>query len=91
VLKTLGFVKAVGRLMLPEAAKLRAELQKGWYVTLPEGHTYGWKLLKVDLTGKATQLGQGTRWGFAIPSPDGRHVAVTGPALTSNVWMLENF
>ena len=26
VLKTLGFVKAVGRLMLPEAAKLRAEL-----------------------------------------------------------------
>ena len=64
---------------------------KGWYVTLPEGHTYGWKLLKVDFTGKATQVGQGTHWGFAIPSPDGRHVAVTGAALTSNVWMLENF
>jgi serine/threonine protein kinase len=64
---------------------------KGWYVTRPEGHTYGWKLLKVDLTGKATQLGQGTDWGLAIPSPDGLHAAVTGPALTSNVWMLENF
>ena len=71
---------------------------KGWYVTLREGldpvgvsATNGWKLLKVDLTGRSTQLVPGSTWGVPIPSPDGRHVAVTGQVLTSNVGMLENF
>jgi len=36
VLKTLGFVKAVGRLMLPEAAKLRAELHEAQNILLPK-------------------------------------------------------
>ena len=62
---------------------------KGWYVTAssPSGSI----LLKVDLTGKAQQLMQGYTWGDAIASPDQHHVAIMGRALTSNVWMLENF
>jgi hypothetical protein len=72
---------------------------KGWYVTVATIN--GWKLLKIDLTGKAAQLVRGTTlgnavpwttFGNAVPSPDGRHVAMLRPAgINSNVWMLENF
>jgi Tol biopolymer transport system component len=68
---------------------------KGWYVTTwstsvgpgPKARI----LLKVDPTGKSQQPIQGSRWSDPIPSPDGRHVAMMGEVLTSNVWMLENF
>jgi eukaryotic-like serine/threonine-protein kinase len=62
---------------------------KGWYVTAPSPS--GSILLKVDPTGKAEQLMQGSTWEDAVPSPDGRHVAIMGEPFTSNVWMLENF
>jgi hypothetical protein len=26
-----------------------------------------------------------------IPSPDGRHLAILGHTINSNIWMLENF
>jgi len=68
---------------------------KGWYVTTcsttisPDSS--GWIVLKIDPTGKSQQPIQGSRWSDPIPSPDGRHVAMMGSVLTSNVWMLENF
>jgi DNA-binding winged helix-turn-helix (wHTH) protein/Tol biopolymer transport system component len=62
---------------------------KGWYVTAPSKS--GSSLLKVDPTGKAQRLTQGSSLSDCIPSPDGRHVVVMGQAITSNVWMLENF
>jgi DNA-binding winged helix-turn-helix (wHTH) protein/Tol biopolymer transport system component len=62
---------------------------KGWYVTALSASAS--TLLKVDPTGKAQQVLQGSTWANAIPSPDGRHVAMIGLARTSNVWMFENF
>ncbi len=50
-------------------------------------------LLHTDLQGNATVLwepkGDGMTW--AIPSPDGRHVAMPGFSMSSNVWSMENF
>ncbi len=54
-------------------------------------------LLYCDLQGKATVMWQqaGEQEGsldiYAIPSPDGRHVAMFGWTVNSNMWMLENF
>lgn len=50
-------------------------------------------VLHVDLQGNAQVLwkqegGVGTS---AIPSPDGRHLAIMGWTLNSNIWMMENF
>jgi len=64
---------------------------KGFYVSSssPRGVT----LLYIDLAGHATavweQKGGFETWG--IPSPDGRHLAILGDTVDSNVWMLENF
>jgi len=54
---------------------------------------YGSVLLNVDLRGDSHVLwkqegGLGT---FGIPSPDGRHLAMLGWTLNSNIWMMENF
>jgi Tol biopolymer transport system component len=55
--------------------------------------TAGSPLLYIDLKGNARVLwqykGPGMIWG--VPSPDGRHLAMRGAAITSNVWMLEGF
>jgi serine/threonine protein kinase len=69
---------------------------KGWYVTAETTSDIGkWvgglTLLKIDPTGKTQGLMEGSTWSHAIPSPDGRHVAITGEDIASNVWMLENF
>ena len=50
-------------------------------------------LLRVDLLGSSRLLwkqdgGLGT---YAIPSPDGRHLALLGWTLNSNIWEMENF
>jgi eukaryotic-like serine/threonine-protein kinase len=50
-------------------------------------------LLSVDLQGNArllweTKGGVGT---YAVPSPDGRHVAMQGFTKDANLWMMENF
>ena len=50
-------------------------------------------LLHVSLQGNSQVLwrqegGVGT---FGIPSPDGRHLAIMGWTLNSNIWMMENF
>jgi len=62
---------------------------KGWYVTVKSANAS--HILKVDLTGRATQLILGNQWADAIPSPDRRHVALWRHMLMGNVWMLENF
>lgn len=64
---------------------------KGFYVSSlsPRGAT----LLYIDLNGHANALWEqkgGLRtWG--VPSLDGRHLAMLGYTMDSNIWMLENF
>jgi hypothetical protein len=52
-----------------------------------------WALLKLDLDGTInTVLENSTvRFSGAIPSPDGRRLALFGETDPSNVWLLENF
>jgi len=50
-------------------------------------------LLQVDLQGNAHVLWQqhGGKFTYGRPSPDGRHLAMLGWAVDSNLWMMENF
>jgi len=50
-------------------------------------------LLNVDLRGNAKPVLQESemRLGWAIPSPDSRHLAIWQAAESSNAWLLENF
>jgi Tol biopolymer transport system component len=53
-------------------------------------------LLRVDLDGKAQVLWQkrgalGCDGVWAIPSPDGRYLAIAAEVMDSNLWMVENF
>lgn len=56
----------------------------------PEGQA----LLYVDLLGNAQALWLQKRAGYSprgVSSPDGRHLAILGRSVSSNVWMMENF
>jgi hypothetical protein len=64
---------------------------KGFYVGsyTPRGTT----LLYIDIEGRASAVWE-QKGGFAtlgVPSPDGKHLAILGYTVDSNVWMLENF
>ena len=50
-------------------------------------------MLNVDLQGRARPVWEQTKMyvGWAIPSPDGRYVALLQASGNSNVWMVENF
>ncbi len=50
-------------------------------------------LLYADLQGNSQVLWkhEGGMATFGIPSPDGRHLAMLGQTLNSNIWMMENF
>jgi len=50
-------------------------------------------LLNVDLQGRARPVWEQTKMevGWAIPSPDGRSLALWQASGDSNVWMIENF
>ena len=51
-------------------------------------------LLHVDLEGNARALWQQKRSHhpiWVVPSPDGRHVAMSGRSGNHNVWVIENF
>jgi Tol biopolymer transport system component len=50
-------------------------------------------LLNVDLEGRARPVWEQTKMevGWAIPSPDGRYLALWQASSDSNVWMIENF
>jgi serine/threonine protein kinase len=71
--------------------------QKGLFATR-EGQR-GNELLYLDLEGKATFLRKCSDSGgdlnggqcVALPSPDGRHVAILDRDQSNNMWMMENF
>jgi DNA-binding winged helix-turn-helix (wHTH) protein/Tol biopolymer transport system component len=50
-------------------------------------------LLYIDLAGNAHQIWQvnGVWTTWAVPSRDGKYVAILAPTIDSNVWMAENF
>jgi eukaryotic-like serine/threonine-protein kinase len=54
---------------------------------------HGTVLSYVDLHGNAHVLWVNpSGWAtWAKPSPDGRHLAIESPSVTSNIWMMENF
>jgi Tol biopolymer transport system component len=51
------------------------------------------EVLRVDLKGNVTVLwsGKGVYTFRAVPSPDGRHLAILRRTENNNVWLLENF
>jgi hypothetical protein len=62
--------------------------------TLSFGRLVTWAFLKVGLDGTITTLVENgdVRFSYAIPSPDGRRLALAGSKVdSSNVWLLENF
>jgi hypothetical protein len=57
--------------------------------TRPAGQ---WVLLRVGLVGNVQVLWQHEATeGYAIPSPDGRYLAIGAEVVDSNLWMVENF
>jgi Tol biopolymer transport system component len=65
---------------------------KGLYLTSQSQPTVA-TLLYVDLQGNARVLWQqkGSPDGWAVPSPDGRYLAIMGVTQTMDAWLLENF
>ena len=61
-----------------------------YFDTARKGRTV---LLHLDLQGHTHVLweNRGGNYAFGIPSPDGRHIALAGNPVTSNMWMMENF
>jgi hypothetical protein len=53
----------------------------------------GTTLLRVDLQGRVQPLWEtrGARYTYAIPSPDGKYLAIRGATTERNAWMMENF
>ena len=64
---------------------------KGFFASSQSGQAA--TLLHIDLDGNVqvlwTQKGGRQAWG--VPSPDGKHVAILGSSIESNVWMIEKF
>jgi Tol biopolymer transport system component/DNA-binding winged helix-turn-helix (wHTH) protein len=56
-------------------------------------NTNKWALLKVELNGRVREMLQDDKQviGWAIPSPDGKHLAIWKGSGSANVWMLEGF
>lgn len=67
-----------------------ADSQSMFVSTLEPG---GANLLHVDLNGDTQSVWQQSQvtetWGF--PSPDGRHLAISGSSSEANVWLINNF
>jgi serine/threonine protein kinase len=66
----------------------------GWYVSsTPTESSGGTDLLRIYLDGRVRVIAhQNVRAAMsAIPSPDGRHIALTQTSTVSNVWMLKSF
>lgn len=60
---------------------------KGWYVAVSDAH--GGVLYYVDLEGRVrTNLLESMAATYAVPSPDGRHVAFTDRTASANVWQI---
>jgi hypothetical protein len=66
----------------------------GWYVSsTPAQYPAGTELLHIDRTGRVRVIAsQNVRdWMSAIPSPDGRYIALTQSSTISNVWIATGF
>jgi serine/threonine protein kinase len=71
----------------------------GKSIFISSGTPLGATLLRVDLQGRVQPIwqvwGSGRSWDsgrtWAIPSPDGRRLAMLGQTTHSNAWLLENF
>jgi eukaryotic-like serine/threonine-protein kinase len=66
----------------------------GWYVSsTPVQYPAGTELLHIDRTGRVRVIAsQNVRdWMSAIPSPDGRYIALTQSSTISNVWIATGF
>jgi DNA-binding winged helix-turn-helix (wHTH) protein/Tol biopolymer transport system component len=52
-----------------------------------------WELLKISMQGRARPMlkDDTMEMGWAIPAPDGKHLAIWKARQTSNVWLLERF
>jgi hypothetical protein len=50
-------------------------------------------LLHIDMKGKTRELWRqsGTRTVWGVPSPDGKHLAISGATRDSNVWVMEGY
>ena len=94
------------RLRSTSTGKTRDLVVKGWngldYIDwsadgrslLVAWRNHEWEsgLLKVALDGKVSLLLRSSNFiGFAIPSPDGRFLAIAEASGTKNVWQIENF
>ena len=64
---------------------------KGLFVSTDNDIETGSALLQVDLQGKVNILWSQFLAISVAPSPDGRHLAFSGTAMDSNIWMIENF
>jgi DNA-binding winged helix-turn-helix (wHTH) protein/Tol biopolymer transport system component len=64
---------------------------QGLFVSQPTSR--GFALLYMDLQGKTRTLWEqeGSLGISALPSPDGRHIAIRGWNVNSNIWMIEGF
>ena len=94
------------RLRSTSTGKTRDLVVKGWnglvsidwsadgrslLVVWPD-HEQGSALLRVTLDGRASALLHSSNHiGYAIPSPDGRLLAIAEASGTKNVWQIENF
>jgi hypothetical protein len=65
---------------------------EGWFVTVGRGNTLGEAdlgyLVYVDRKGGASVLARSRRPLYAVPSPDGRHVAFPEMRTPSNVYLV---
>lgn len=64
---------------------------RGWFTSAKTGA--GWTLLHVDLEGHADRVWEheGPSNTYALPSPDGRHLAINTMNASSNIWTMKNF
>jgi DNA-binding winged helix-turn-helix (wHTH) protein/Tol biopolymer transport system component len=64
---------------------------RGLYIS--NGIARGVALLHVDMQGNAQVLwkNRGYNSTVALPSPDGRHMAIIGSSWDDSIWMMENF
>jgi DNA-binding winged helix-turn-helix (wHTH) protein/Tol biopolymer transport system component len=94
------------RLRFTSTGKTRDLVVKGWHgldyidwsadgrslLVAWRNHEWESGLLKVALDGKVSLLLRSSNFiGFAIPSPDGRFLAIAEASGTKNVWQIENF
>jgi eukaryotic-like serine/threonine-protein kinase len=61
--------------------------RRGWFVATRAEHGRIWILSYADLQGNVSDLLEATGQIFAVPSPDGRHLAFPLWAETFNAWL----